>query len=60
MGLTMKRQCLYCEDFKERTFFPRTGGTSGKCHCPKSPKYGQWMVGAWGCTITATEGNLFE
>lgn len=56
----MKRQCLYCEDFKERTFFPRTGGTSGKCHCPKSPKYGQWMVGAWGCTITATEGNLFE
>ena len=55
----MKRKCLYCESFKERTFFPRTGGTSGKCHNPNSPKYGQWMVGAWGCNVEYEQPDLF-
>ncbi len=55
----MRRQCINCADFQQRTFFPHTGGTSGKCMCPKSPKYGQWMVGAWGCTIDDYVGDLF-
>lgn len=44
-------KCIDCPSFKERQFYPRTGGTSGKCHNPNSKHYGQWMVGAWGCAI---------
>lgn len=55
----MRRQCINCTGFQQRTFFPHTGGTSGKCMCPQSPKYGQWMVGAWGCTIDDYVGDLF-
>lgn len=56
-------RCIDCEFFKDRTFFPRTGGTSGKCYNPKSPKYNSWMVGIWGCTpnkYIITQGELFN
>ena len=55
-------KCLACEFFKEKTFFPRTGGTSGKCYNPDSPNYRKWTVGAWGCTPLKRikEGELFN
>ena len=56
----MRRRCLDCEYFKDKSYFPHTGGTSGKCYNPKSPKYGRWMVGAWGCEVIIEEGELFD
>lgn len=55
-------KCLTCEFFKDKTFFPRTGGTSGKCYNPDSPKYMKWTVGSWGCTPKKRikEGELFN
>lgn len=56
-------KCIECEFFKERTFFPHTGGTSGKCHNPKSPNYNKWTLGFWGCTpkkYIITQGELFN
>lgn len=53
------RKCIDCEDFKERNFFPHTGGYSGKCHNPSSPLYGQWTVGAYGCNYIK-QGDLFS
>lgn len=54
-------KCIDCPSFLERTFFPHTQGSSGRCHNPNSPKYGQWMVGAWGCTPKKyVEKDLFN
>lgn len=58
-----EKKCIDCDCFRERSFFPRTGCTSGKCHDPNSPKYMQWTVGSWGCTpkkSIAHEGELFN
>lgn len=52
-------KCIDCPMFKDRTFFPHTGGTSGKCYDSNSPKYGQWMVGAWGCKRNVIQKDLF-
>lgn len=57
------QRCIDCEFFQERMYFPHTGGTSGKCYNPKSPKYMQWSVGSWGCTpkkAIAKELELFN
>ena len=55
----MTKHCIDCEWFQERTFFPRNGGTSGKCYNPISKFYGQWRVGAWGCEIIQQQ-DLFN
>ena len=56
-------RCIDCDFFKERHYFPHTGGTSGKCYNPKSPKYNQYTVGFWGCTpkkYVVVEQSLFN
>lgn len=56
------RNCIDCDFFKDRQYFPHTGGTAGKCFNPDSPKYLQWTVGAWGCTPKKRiiQGELFN
>lgn len=59
----ISQRCIDCEFFKERMYFPHTGGTSGKCYNPQSPKYMQWSVGSWECTpkkAIAKELELFN
>lgn len=42
-------KCINCNFFNDRQFFPRTGGTAGKCYNSSSKFYGQWRVGTDGC-----------
>lgn len=59
----MRKRCINCEYFKDKSYFPHTGGTSGKCYNPQSKKYLQWTVGFWGCTpkkVIIEEGWLFD
>lgn len=52
-------KCLDCLYFRDRIFFPRTGGTAGKCYNGSSRNYRKWMVGTDGCDVKVEEQELY-